>query len=175
MHRHREPEFNVVTAGHAAYLLRDRRDDGVRRISLRRGSLLFLYPEQDHVLAEPSRDFTLWIAVFTPELAQSAARTLPDGDTLAGAFAPAKVGAHFKEPELRRLETLFGEVREEAAGAKTSPGGAAVFNAALAYVLARAWMLYLRAADAPTTPVHPSVADAAASSPVIRATFRCPR
>jgi hypothetical protein len=45
-HRHDELEFNLVTQGTGELILRDRRHP------LRRGALVWLFPEQDHILMQ---------------------------------------------------------------------------------------------------------------------------
>src|ERR1700722_158893 len=78
-HRHDELELNLVTAGTARYLL------GERRYDLARGTLIWLFPEQDHLLLDESQDYAMWIAVITPALLKQVcgnrvARTLLLGD-----------------------------------------------------------------------------------------------
>ena len=71
--------MNLVTAGTARYLL------GERRYDLQRGTLIWLFPEQDHLLLEESHDYVMWIAVITPALLKQvckspASKTLLSGD-----------------------------------------------------------------------------------------------
>ena len=61
-HRHDELEFNLMTAGRAAYLL------GERRYDLTRNTLVWLFPGQDHVLLDRSADHVMWIGLFKPAL-----------------------------------------------------------------------------------------------------------
>ncbi|HHH75607.1 MAG TPA: hypothetical protein ENL03_01115, partial [Phycisphaerae bacterium] len=61
-HQHAELEVNLAMQGSAVYLV-----DGVR-YDLKSGTLLWLYPAQDHLLVSRDDDFTMWIAVFRPAL-----------------------------------------------------------------------------------------------------------
>src|SRR5690348_9085846 len=62
MHSHTELEFNLVLRGTARYLFSDTRFD------LRPGTLVWMFPSQEHVLVDRSPDFQMWIAVFRPGL-----------------------------------------------------------------------------------------------------------
>jgi uncharacterized cupin superfamily protein len=57
-HRHRSTEFNLVVHGTAAYLL-----DG-RRYDLRPGSLVWLFPDQEHILVDRSPHYRDWLGLF---------------------------------------------------------------------------------------------------------------
>ena len=60
-HHHDELEFNFVISGSGSYLLDD------RRVDISAGSIIWLFPEQEHLLINESEDFAMWIAVFKPE------------------------------------------------------------------------------------------------------------
>lgn len=62
LHFHRELELNLVVSGRGIYLI----DGG--RYTIDRGSLLWLFPSQAHLLVEASDDFVMWVAVFRPRL-----------------------------------------------------------------------------------------------------------
>src|SRR5882724_5800096 len=68
MHRHRETELNIVTAGRASYLLGD------RRYELHTDDVVWLFPAQEHQLIDRSPDYEMWIAVFSPPALLSAVR-----------------------------------------------------------------------------------------------------
>src|SRR5882757_6363442 len=61
-HRHEELEVNLVVSGKAAYLF------GQERAPLVPGSMIWLFPGQEHVLIDSSHDLSLWVLVFKPEL-----------------------------------------------------------------------------------------------------------
>lgn len=56
-HTHAELEFNLVVRGSVRYLVDDQRYD------LRRHDLLWLFPEHEHLLVQPSPDAEMWIGV----------------------------------------------------------------------------------------------------------------
>ncbi len=148
-HRHAQLELNLVRAGRAAYLL------GERRYELRRGTLVWLFPEQEHLLLEQSPDHAMWIGVFQPALLEQVV-AVPGGDTLRAANPPGVFCRRLPEGDADWLDALFGHV---AADLSTTP---ALGNAGLAYALRAAWDAYGRADDAPSgTDVHPAVERAA--------------
>ena len=58
-HRHHdELEVNLVLAGKANYLLKG------RRVPLSTGSMIWLFPKQEHVLIDCSDDFSMWVVAF---------------------------------------------------------------------------------------------------------------
>ena len=67
-HSHEELEYNLVTRGSCSYLV------GERRYDLHRGSLIWLFPDQEHVLINPSPDCEMWIVVLRPEALRRAVR-----------------------------------------------------------------------------------------------------
>ena len=143
-HHHVELELNLVTQGTAAYLLGD------RRYELRRHSLVWLFPDQEHVLLDQSADYHMWIGVFTPQLLRQVCVT-PAVQTLC---LPEPEGWYCRplaEPNAQRLEQLFGEI----AGCRED---LARHNAGLGYALLAAWTAYVQATeDAIGLDVHPAV------------------
>jgi quercetin dioxygenase-like cupin family protein len=95
MHRHAELEMNLVTGGTAQYLLGDRRYD------LCAGSLVWLFPRQDHVLLDRSPDYAHWVVVWRPEAVERACRSRP-GHTLREPDPPGRF--------CRRLRTTTSAV-----------------------------------------------------------------
>ncbi|HEX2913768.1 MAG TPA: AraC family ligand binding domain-containing protein [Chloroflexia bacterium] len=73
IHRHYELEVNLVIQGTAAYLLED------RCYELKPNSLVWLFPEQNHILVDQSAAYRMWIAVFRPEIIVEFAPVLPAG------------------------------------------------------------------------------------------------
>lgn len=142
-HTHAELELNLVTAGTATYLV------GERAWRLDRGTLVWLFPDQDHLLVEQSADYRMWIAVLQPGLvAQACAETRPE---LGRSRPPPGWIRRLAEPQLRRLDRLAEEVfaaREDAPR----------FEAGLAWLLLVAWDA-MGAGDElpPNAAVHPAV------------------
>lgn len=146
MHRHDELEVNLITRGTASYLMNE------RRYELQRGSLIWLFPEQDHVLLDQSSDYTMWILVFKPALvrrlcAYGTSRTLC-------ARNPAGNFCRRVPPDvLRRLESLFEEL--------SATDDIQRINAGLAYALLLAWAAHEEALQLAGRNVHASVETAA--------------
>jgi AraC-like DNA-binding protein len=143
MPRHRERELNLVLAGSARYLIESGGE--LRRVELSPGTLIWLYPTQDHVLIDKSDDYQAWVGVATDALLSSPFVD-PRPDPLQGDARQLSPGA------LRRLDALFTEVN-----AISEPHA---FNAGLAYSFALAWEAF-RATDALLPErLHPAVARA---------------
>jgi AraC-like DNA-binding protein len=143
-HRHAELEFNLVTHGTGEVVLRE------RRYPLRRGTLLWLFPGQDHLLLQVP-GFQMWVLEVDPAVV---ARAVP-----AGADSPLRGVRHdesacrvLAESEFARLERLIEQVCARA-------GSPAVYSAALAHVTLLAWDLYRSApVDDDYASLHPAVA-----------------
>lgn len=144
-HRHAELELNLVVRGTASYLLGD------RRYELTAGTLLWLFPDQEHVLVDESADHALWWAVFRPALVArigTAPHTRPLREQDPAGRWSRRIGAD----RVRRLASLFDELRtaEDVDGT--------VLNAGLAYLLASAWRAFLDSHDVVAgVGVHPAV------------------
>jgi AraC-like DNA-binding protein len=133
LHRHDELELNLVLRGKGTYLLND------HTIELAPGSLLWLFPEQEHILMDRSLDFEMWILVIRPEyLAElcrdAGSQVLLEGNP-GGDFSRGLAGLQFQK--------LAG-LCKDAAGIKA---GSAFFNVSLGYLLLSAWAAYQNAAS----------------------------
>jgi len=67
-HRHRELELNVVIQGKVTYV------HAGQRYCFAKGSLLWLFPEQEHHLVDRTADAAYYVAVFTPRMLKRACR-----------------------------------------------------------------------------------------------------
>jgi AraC-like DNA-binding protein len=147
-HHHDELEVNLIMAGKAAYLLRD------QRVPLVTGSMIWLFPRQEHVLIDWSHDFSMWVVVFKPKLVERHTRhrlrrilRSPD---------PGEIFSRQIDPRAADLldRVYQGGVREES--------DLELRNAALAYALVASWQAYQFSQEpAPRTGVHPAVTRAA--------------
>jgi AraC-like DNA-binding protein len=148
-HRHAELEVNLVVRGAASYLL------GERRYDLTPGTLTWLFPGQDHVLVDESRDHELWWAVFRPSLVARTATTpqmrLLHHENPAGLFS-----RRLDSQRARRLEGLLRELRA------AEVVDHALLNAGLSYLLALAWRAFVDSDDViEGADVHPAVENVA--------------
>jgi AraC-like DNA-binding protein len=144
-HRHAELEVNLVVRGTASYLLGD------RRYALTPGTLTWLFPGQDHVLADESSDHELWWAVFRPALVARIAtsrhaRPLLEEDPV-GQFS-----RRLDAGRVRRLGSVFHEIQD----AETVDD--VLVNTGLAYLLSFAWRAFIDSDDVVEgVELHPAV------------------
>ncbi|MEM7442472.1 MAG: helix-turn-helix transcriptional regulator [Pseudomonadota bacterium] len=140
-HRHAEIEANLVLRGHASYLI------GERTRQMLPGELLWLFPDQDHLLVDASPDFDMWIAVFRPDFLDRRGIELPK----MAEDAPEVTEARILPPNLADdLSRLANEINAQG----SDP---AIVDAGLAWWLLRAWRDYAAGEPAPTRQVHPAV------------------
>ena len=143
-HRHHELEFNLVTAGRAAYLVEGRRYD------LAPGTLIWLYPEQDHVLVNEEPDFGMWIAVFRPSLLERAC-TEPSNAELRRQRPTLPICRRLETGVSRALSVQCEQLQEQ----QTQTD---LYNAGLGYLLLSTWAVFGSAADpGRATDIHPAV------------------
>jgi len=57
-HRHAELEMNLVIRGSAEYILSN------KSYKLTRGSIVWLFPDQEHLLCKTDKEFEVYVAVF---------------------------------------------------------------------------------------------------------------
>ncbi len=142
-HHHQELELNLVTQGEAVYLLDD------RKYALQRGSLVWLFPAQNHILLDRTPDFEMWILVVKPGLVERLGekaeyRTLRE-ENPAGSFC--------RRLEAERFHRLCVLLRELA-----SLSEPAHLNSGLAYALLSAWTAYAAVSgEELSCQVHPAV------------------
>ncbi len=67
-HRHEELELNVVMQGEVTYV------HAGQRYRFSKGSLLWLFPAQEHQLVDRTADAAYYVAVFTPRMLERACR-----------------------------------------------------------------------------------------------------
>jgi len=148
VHRHDELEVNLCTRGKAVYLVDDKRYD------LRRGTQIWLFPEQNHLLLDRSSDYEMWILVWKDRLLKNICTTHPSKPLLSPK-APPDFCKPLPEHQTARLNLLFQEVRD-------SKADLARFNCGLGYCALVSWAIH--AADQRITPsfdIHPAVEKAA--------------
>jgi AraC-like DNA-binding protein len=142
-HHHAELELNLVTRGHGAYLL------GNRRYQIRRGDLLWLFPAQEHLLFEQTADFEMWIGVFKRRLVKRAAID-PNARVLLQREPSGDFCRRLTEKDVGCVEDLFSELA-------AATDQLTLLNAGLPYGLLYAWACFERAANVPVRDVHPAV------------------
>lgn len=147
MHCHEELEINLALRGRAAYLVKDRRYDLVP------GALIWLFPDQEHLLIEQSPDFQMWIYVFRRPMVRRVCR--PSAPVLFQRDPQGEFCGQLSEGRLRRLDALSHEVFE-------AQNDRPRFNAALSFAMLEFWAAMGSADQRPTLGhVHPAVEQAA--------------
>jgi AraC-like DNA-binding protein len=143
-HAHEEVEMNYVLRGRASYLLKSQRYD------LLAGMLVWLFPDQDHVLIDQSADYEMYVLVIRPSALKETTGSpgysqLLDRDP-TGAFCRALIG-----PARAQMERLLQQV----AATRDDP---LCFNAGLLFSTLAAWRAFQEASEQPLQqPVHPAV------------------
>jgi AraC-like DNA-binding protein len=83
-HRHRELEVNIGLSGHAWLLIQN------KRVPLYERSLLWLFPEHEHVIIEQSEDFSMLVVVFRSGLVRAAKAGREPGRSRPRAVLPPR-------------------------------------------------------------------------------------
>lgn len=146
MHRHSELEINLVTRGRGTYLLADCRYD------LRKGSQVWLFPEQEHVLVNQSPDLEMWVVVFRPDMVARVA-VAQQARVLRASSPQGHFIRQLSAAGLTRVARLCEELSKQA-----NEHDWGCFNAGMAYLLLLAWSVHLRSDDlAAERELHPAV------------------
>ena len=135
-HTHDEPEANLVLRGQATYQI------GTREVTLRRGDLVWLGGEVEHVLAEQSDDFHMWIIVL---------RRTP-----AWPAGPAGIPA---EAAVRHLDPATFRLANQTCAWLANHAQVGHARTAIPWLLTLLWQGFASAAAATVTG-HPAVAQA---------------
>ncbi|MDX2108721.1 MAG: helix-turn-helix transcriptional regulator [Verrucomicrobiota bacterium] len=147
-HTHRELEVNLTLTGSAVYLLNG------RRIPMHPGTLLWLFPAQEHLLIERSAEFEMWVIVWKPALIKKLNLHSPN-KTLLLNDPGHELGRLLKPDAALTIDQLCRELQQHS----VSPD---LFNSGLSYLLLQCWQNYLAGSEAPRgNRVHPAVQRAA--------------
>lgn len=148
MHRHDELELNLTTCGRAVYLVQKTRQE------LRAGTLIWLFPDDEHLLIDRSPDFAMWIMVIRPATLGKVCTT-PRLRPLVKTRPKGSICRALQPNDAIELERLFAQlIRHE----QEPP----YFNAGITYAVLRAWDAFSDAGrTVSSTGVHPAVERAA--------------
>lgn len=139
-HSHDELECNLILKGTGIYWV----DDSI--FHLQAGDLLWLHPQQEHLLMGQSPDLEAWLVVIRPEALLTMAQGLPQGDRLLSPSIPADQICHrLPMRQWNACDRLLGDVNAQGAD---SPW----MNAAMGWVLTRLWKATLDAHSQGTSP-----------------------
>jgi AraC-like DNA-binding protein len=147
-HRHEELEMNLVLSGKAAYLM------GEERVPLVPGSMIWLFPRQEHVLIDCSHDFSIWVLVFKQGLVKRLSHESRRG--VLRSQDPGSVLCRQIDPPT--TDAFHAAYQRAACG----DGDRELANAALAYAFVASWQEFQSSPQSiPSTDVHPAIARAA--------------
>jgi len=147
---HEELELNLVVSGSASYAMPR------GRYKLERGSLVWLFPDQSHLLVDWSEKFRMWVLVFNRDCV--ARRCLGDAEVLAEWNPEGGFCRTLSEGDLRELQELYAKLKS--LEGEPSPNA---FNAGLDFALAMSWRAYGKAEEIKAeAELHPSVEKALA-------------
>jgi AraC-like DNA-binding protein len=143
-HRHDELEFNLALNGTATYLLND------RTYKMRRNTVVWIFPEQDHILLDISDDYEMWIAIFRPALVERIC-TSEESRVLRHCDPEGIFAKPIEATQANDLSAHFERTRH-------FKEDRALYNAALGFGLLLAWKTF-QTADCVTvgSNLHPSV------------------
>jgi len=146
-HRHVELECHLVARGRGVFLV------GEQRIEAEAGTILFIPPGSDHTLLEANRDFCRWMGLFRGRLVR---RVLPaEARKRLAKDKRRSLQCTVPRHAARTLVHTFAEARAQY-GEQAS-----LYNAGIAYALARAWKAFHSADLKPvSSTLHPAVAEA---------------
>lgn len=145
-HSHAEIEANIIESGTCRYLVA-----GCVR-SLSPGDLLWLLPQQPHMIVEASPDLSLWVLLARPQFLQRQMPRLP----LLGC----------REPRFERPRRLCASDRAQLTGIASSLAGCvgdpAHFAHGLAWWFGEASRITATQSDGGSAPAHPAITAALA-------------
>jgi len=142
-HQHEELEANLVTAGRMTYFVNG------QRVEVQEGSLIWLFPEQEHMLVD-HENLTMWIMVFRSDLVEEMIMRVP---ALATRDPGEVMMRQLPDRCVRLLDTIAQEL---AVGFQPLQ----CHDLGLAWWLASAWNAFERGEADDAGPLHPSIARA---------------
>lgn len=148
-HRHDELEFNLVVRGRVTYLVGDRRYD------LRRHHLLWLHPDEEHLLVDHTSDLMMWIVVLRQELLHHVC-TRATASALTARLPTAGRIRRIAAERTRALDRFGTELQSYRPASDSAPSD--VMTTGVIHATVLAWDSYLTATAAEVHgDVHPAV------------------
>lgn len=141
-HRHDELEWNLAVRGTCSYLVAEQRYD------LRRHSLIWLFPGQEHVLVNPSPDCELWIGVVRKAALRRTARVALDPRLLE-----SNPACHLARPLPAGVSNQLAATAARLVGLSDHDR----FNAGLLHLALESWAAFVEAGTETPSRVHPAV------------------
>jgi AraC-like DNA-binding protein len=146
-HFHDELELHLVDRGHGLFLFPG------ARLPVAAGTVVWIPPGRDHLLLEASADFRRWMLLFRPRVVR---RVLPK------AVHAALLGRTREEQSKRLPERALASLQHTYSQVRADRGAEIrLFNAGMAFALARSWHLFESASRLPEPAAfHPAVSRA---------------
>ncbi|MEM8857559.1 MAG: AraC family transcriptional regulator [Chloroflexota bacterium] len=143
-HHHEELECNIVCSGRGSYLLND------RRIDLEPHSIVWLFPDQEHLMIDKTDDFTLWVIVIKPWFLK---QIISEKQNLV--LLERKPQGSF----LKHLSHQgFDEIDHICSQAISIKDDSDSYNAILAHLLMACWRAFQKGSDVPLgRQIHPTI------------------
>ena len=126
LHSHRELEINLITRGSGVYFIQG------GKYPIREGMLLWLFPDQPHLLVESSKDFTMWVGVFRPRLIRKVTGGADDSAVLRDRDPGTVFVQNVDGGDFRFLSGLCQRLAD-------IPGDDVYFNGGLSFLLRSSW------------------------------------
>lgn len=127
-HIHRELEFNLITAGQAEYIVQG------QQYAIAANSLLWLFPNQPHVLINASNNFEMLIGVIQPQLIEELIQK--GADKKLGVLDPGKMAPCTLTNESAQL--ILKQFDEN----KTNETSPLLYNLNLSLIYLKLWQMY---------------------------------
>ena len=170
-HRHVELELNLVTRGSVTYIISG------HRYTFPQGSILWIFPSQEHQLVDRTPDARYYVAVFKPSLIDRACHSEMysglkqdqiEGEAILSKGLPLeKYDLLFRTMDSLMEDSLSSEVLNREAGFGYlsdfcyEHGDPDALNAGLHYLLVHCWKVFQTAGSGSNAVrLHPSVAKA---------------
>ncbi len=129
LHWHEELEFNLIVSGSAYYVI------GSKRYLLTAGTLIWLFPRQEHLLVDYGDSFCMWVVLFT-EPVRDLLATHPERNAWL-APDPGRV-------LMRRLAARdFDRLDELSRIVHSTTGDGDRFNLGISFLAAEGWDAFL--------------------------------
>jgi AraC-like DNA-binding protein len=154
-HHHDALESNIVLSGSMTYMV------GGHRLEVKHGSLLWLLPGHEHTLIGNTRDFRVWVCLWSPELFHR-----PEYARLLAQLAASKIaGAALQRISRRWLQALAAACSLLAGGGPTDPRHPGLVTGdQRAVVTGLAWLLEVHRAAWDEPSLEPAAQDASAQA-----------
>ena len=147
MNCHDELEVNLIQQWSGTYLIEG------EAVELGPGDVIWLHPDQPHILINQSEDILAWLIAIKPALAKQLARDLPNGSALAKGAVPT-------DQLVRRINPNDFDLCCRLLEDVTRFSEQAWVNNALAGLVGRLWMAFLEGEEPRLRKLEPLVRQA---------------